>query len=198
MDSALAFDGLVPFVDDHRLPHRADDRLGESVCDREGGGRPGPASGPREVEALTLTFPASAEAPQLARRSLDRLEKSLDGDRLYDLRLLVTELVTNSVRHAGLGPADSIGFEVAVTSERTRIEVSDRGHGFDDASARTVCKGDDSTDDPVVAAQGSGWGFHLVEQLSDRWGVSREGGTRVWFEVDAPAGRDVAGASPGA
>lgn len=153
----------------------------------------GRASASRDVEALTLTFPASAEAPQLARRSLDRLEKSLDGDRLYELRLLVTELVTNSVRHAGLGPADSIGFEVAVTSTRTRIEVSDRGHGFDAASARTARDSDDATDDPVLGASGSGWGFHLVEQLSDRWGVSRQGGTRVWFEVDAPAGRDVAG-----
>ncbi len=103
MDSALAFDGLLPFVDDHGLRHRADDRLAGSVWDREGGGRPGSVSDPCEVEALTLTFPASAEAPQLARRSLDRLEGSLDGDRLYELRLLVTELVTNSVRHAGSG-----------------------------------------------------------------------------------------------
>jgi anti-sigma regulatory factor (Ser/Thr protein kinase) len=186
MDSALGFDVFLPYVADYRVRHRADDWLAASVCDRGGEGLPGPAGGPRDVEALTLTFPASAEAPQLARRSLDRLEKSLDGDRLHELRLLVTELVTNSVRHAGLGPADWIGFEVAVTSDRTRIEVSDRGHGFDDASARTAREGDDSTDDPVLAAPASGWGLHLVEQLSDRWGVSRQGGTRVWFEVDTP------------
>jgi len=189
MDSALGFDGSLPYVADHRLRHRADDWLAGKVCDRGGEGLPGPAAGPRDVEALTLTFPASAEAPQLARRSLDRLEKSLDGDRLHELRLLVTELVTNSVRHAGLGPADWIGFEVAVTSDRTRIEVTDRGHGFDDASARTAPESDASTDDPVLAAPGSGWGLHLVEQLSDRWGVSRQGGTRVWFEVDAPGPR---------
>ncbi len=198
MDSALVFDGLLPLVDDHRLPHRADDRLAGSPCDRGGGGRPGPVADPGEVEALTLTFPASAEAPQLARRSLDRFEKSLDGDRLYELRLLVTELVTNSVRHAGLGPTDSIEFEVAVTSDRTRIEVSDRGQGFDEASARTVQEGEDAADDPVLAARGSGWGFHLLEQLSDRWGIARQGGTRVWFEVDLPGGREVAGASAGA
>ena len=175
MDSALGFDGSLPYVDDHRLRHRAEDWLAGRVCDRAGEGLPGPAAGPPDVEALTLTFPASAEAPQLARRSLDRLEKSLDGDRLYELRLLVTELVTNSVRHAGLGPADSIGFEVAVTSDRTRIEVSDRGHGFDDASARTAGQGDDSAD-PVLATRGSGWGLHLVEQLCDRWGSPTRAG----------------------
>ncbi len=194
MDSALAFDGFLPYPGDHRR-RRADDRLFISVRDREEAGGPGPASGPRDVEALKLTLPASAEAPQLARRSLDTFEKSVDGDRLYELRLLVTELVTNSVRHAGLGPSDSIGFEVAVTSDRTRIEVSDRGHGFEARSAWTVREGDDSADDPVLATRGSGWGFHLVEQLSDRWGISRQGGTRVWFEVDAPGGRDVADAS---
>ncbi len=190
MDSALAIDGFLPFLGDHRRRRGADDRLVASARDRDPEGTQG--SGPGDVEALKLSFPASAEAPQLARRSLDTLEKSLDGDRLYELRLLVTELVTNSVRHAGLGPSDWIGFEVAVTSERTRIEVSDRGHGFEDTSPPTAREGDDSTDDPVLAARGSGWGFHLVEQLSDRWGISHRGETRVWFELDAPGARDVA------
>jgi anti-sigma regulatory factor (Ser/Thr protein kinase) len=197
MDIALGFDGFLPYVGDYRR-RRGDDRISASVRYSDEEGHPGPASGPRDVEALKMTFPASAEAPQLARRSLDTIEKSLDGNRLYELRLLVTELVTNSVRHAGLGPSDSIGFEVAVTSDRTRIEVSDRGHGFEDTPVRTARDGDDCADDPVLAACGSGWGFHLVEQLADRWGVSRRGGTRVWFEVDAPGGRNVADASAAA
>ena len=196
MDSALAFDGFLPFLGDHRRRRGADDRLVATVPDRGGEGRPG--TGPRDVEALKLTFPASAEAPGLARRSLDKLEKSLDGDRLHELRLLVTELVTNSVRHAGLGPSDSIGFEVAVSPDRTRIEVSDRGQGLGDAPVRRAHETDDPTEDPVLAARGSGWGFHLVEQLSDRWGISRQGGTRVWFEVDAHPGRDPAYTSTGA
>ena len=196
MDSALAFDGFLPFLGDHRRRRAAADRLVASV--RQGEGEGGPGSRSPDVDALKLTFPASAEAPQLARRSLEKLEGSLDDSRLYELRLLVTELVTNSVRHAGLGPSDSIGFEVAVTSDCTRIEVSDQGRGFEDASVRTAPEAGDPADDPALAARGSGWGFHLVEQLSDRWGISHHDGTRVWFEVDASAGRDVADASPAA
>ncbi len=134
-----------------------------------------------------MTFPAVAEAPHLARRALDSLRDSLDGERLHELRLLVTELVTNSVRHAGLGPSDSIGFEVAVSRHRTRIEVTDRGRGFE-GDRRAVRQDEAIEDDPVLAARGSGWGLHLVEQLSDRWGISRRGGTRVWFELDARRG----------
>jgi hypothetical protein len=35
------------------------------------------------------------------------------------------------------------------------------------------------------ATDAGGWGLHLVETLSRRWGV-REGSTHVWFELAAP------------
>ncbi|MBA3422263.1 MAG: ATP-binding protein [Thermoleophilaceae bacterium] len=98
------------------------------------------------------------------------------------LRLLVSELVANSVRHSR--PERSPGeieLLVSTSPETVRVEVVDGGRGFV-VGPRVV--GQD---------QGSGWGLHLVDTLSDRWGTERDGGMRIWFELDcAPA---VAGAS---
>jgi anti-sigma regulatory factor (Ser/Thr protein kinase) len=82
--------------------------------------------------------------------------------------------VTNSVRHGGSGEGDWIGFEVALSPSALRVEVSDKGPGFDPAPERP-------TPDEVA-----GRGLFLVDALADRWG-SADGGTRVWFEVDRPA-----------
>jgi hypothetical protein len=53
-----------------------------------------------------------------------------------------------------------------------RVEVGDLGPGFDPGPR------DLDRESP------SGWGLYLVDQLADRWGVTRAGGTRVWFEID--------------
>jgi anti-sigma regulatory factor (Ser/Thr protein kinase) len=111
-------------------------------------------------------------APGDARHALDRLTGVVGTGRLEELRLLVSELVTNSVRHAGLTPGEWIEFRVDVSGALVRVEVADRGPGF--VTARSV---------PSMY-QDSGWGLYLVEQIADRWGVSNEGGTCVWFEVD--------------
>jgi hypothetical protein len=39
-------------------------------------------------------------------------------------------------------------------------------------------------DKPTDPDRSSGWGLHLVETLADRWGIERQAGTRVWFELD--------------
>jgi anti-sigma regulatory factor (Ser/Thr protein kinase) len=186
MDTALSLE-LLPFGGD-RQRSRARRHLFAAFEGRERGS--GGSSNRGDVESLNLNLPVGPEAPQLARRHLDTLAERLDGARLYELRLLVTELVTNCVRHAGLTPSDSIGFDVFVSSNRTRVEVSDAGQGFDDAATGSA---PEAAEDPVLSSRGSGWGLHLVEQLSDRWGITRENGTRVWFEVDARADRGVTG-----
>jgi anti-sigma regulatory factor (Ser/Thr protein kinase) len=99
----------------------------------------------------------------------DRLERSL----LDDVRLLVSELVTNSVRHARCNcDAGIVGLDVKVHPDCLRVEVSDPGHGFEPK--------------PRYEGQSaeSGWGLYLVDTLSSRWGVGRTDGTNVWFEID--------------
>jgi anti-sigma regulatory factor (Ser/Thr protein kinase) len=115
-----------------------------------------------------------AYAPTAARLAIDGLDDRLDSVLLSDVRLLVSEVVTNSVKHAGAGPDDSITMEVAIRPEVVRIEVSDFGEGFEPPTPNP-----DPDDD-------SGWGLFLVEQIADRWGVSSEGGTSVWFELARP------------
>ncbi len=120
-------------------------------------------------DGLSLRLDRGPEAAAKARRGLSRLRGDLDPPLLETLRLLVTELITNSVKHTG-GP--TIVLRVLVGSGAVWTEVTDGGQGFDPRDAGTP--GPDHT----------GWGLFLVERLAERWGVSRDGdGTKVWFEL---------------
>jgi anti-sigma regulatory factor (Ser/Thr protein kinase) len=110
-----------------------------------------------------------------ARRALADVADQLSPRRLEDARLLVSELVTNAIRHAGLADADSITLVLERTEQSLRIEVCDPGPGFEMV---------EPTPDP---ARPSGWGLYLVRELSDRWGVERTDVTTVWFELDREA-----------
>jgi anti-sigma regulatory factor (Ser/Thr protein kinase) len=119
---------------------------------------------------LELELASSIDAAAEARRALDRVGDELPGPRMRDVRLLVSELVTNAVRHAGLGPEDLIVLHLAAADGVVRAEVYDPGPGFV----------------PVVREPGpeGGFGLVLLRTLSDRWGVSTGGWTCVWFELD--------------
>jgi anti-sigma regulatory factor (Ser/Thr protein kinase) len=112
-----------------------------------------------------------------ARLALADLDSRLDASTAFDVRLLVSELVTNSVQHARVGAEDSIRLHVDIRGEIVRVEVSDNGPGFEPKEPTP----DADTD--------SGWGLFLVNQLADRWGVERAGEGCVWFEIDR-AGRE--------
>jgi signal transduction histidine kinase len=85
------------------------------------------------------------------------------------LRLLVTELVSNSVRHA---QADTVVLKIVVGRSAVLTEVTDEGPGFDPAQTGRSTNNE------------GGWGLFLVERLAHRWGVAQDGdATRVWFEL---------------
>ena len=110
-------------------------------------------------------------APAAARRALEEMASSIDDGTLSDARLLLSELVSNSVLH---GQGDKIVVQLDREAPGTlRCEVIDGGHGFvpKARSGREI----------------GGWGLDLVEKLATSWGV-REGSTHVWFELptDAP------------
>jgi anti-sigma regulatory factor (Ser/Thr protein kinase) len=122
---------------------------------------------------INLRLTSNSEAVLAARRSLDRLEGHLLPEKLEDVRLVVSELVTNSVRHAGLSPDERISLAVMISDGSVRGRVCDPGPGFEKPSAprpRTDLSG--------------GWGLPIVERISDRWGVERNGCACVWFEID--------------
>lgn len=104
-----------------------------------------------------------------ARNELERLRSELDGPVIESIRLLVTELVTNSVRHAG---AAAVELAVGVSRDRVRVEIANPGMPFEPHLGEA---GREST---------SGWGLFLVDRLSDKWGVIDESShQRVWFEL---------------
>jgi anti-sigma regulatory factor (Ser/Thr protein kinase) len=120
-------------------------------------------------ENLTLRLPGGPDSAARARRELSRLQVDLDPPLAETLRLLVTELVSNAVRHA---TADTVTLKVLVGRAAVFTEVKDAGPGFDPAEAG------------VARSNHTGWGLFLVERLADRWGVTHEpAATKVWFEL---------------
>ena len=105
-----------------------------------------------------------------ARRAVSGLAEHVAPRRLEDLRLLVSEVVTNAIRHSG-AESDAIALRVVTDANGTRVEVRDRGPGF-------VYRGA-----PADRRRTSGWGLYLVAEIADAWGIDRGEHTCVWFEL---------------
>jgi anti-sigma regulatory factor (Ser/Thr protein kinase) len=121
---------------------------------------------------LVLTLPADVLAPRVARRALGSVGEYLPKASEDDVELLVSELVTNAVRHGGLDPSDEVEVWAECSPQRVRVEVVGGRRPFENALLPSL-------------DQLSGWGLLLVGQLADRWGIGRtRAGTAVWFEID--------------
>jgi PAS domain S-box-containing protein len=125
------------------------------------------------LEPGELALTGGPEAVPLARAAVRaRLEGDLPSERLGDVMLMTSELVTNAVRHGEAASADDrIRVRVLHDGTRARIEVRDKGPGF--------------TPRPADPLAGDGMGLELVNRLADAWGTDRRGTTTlVWFEVE--------------
>jgi anti-sigma regulatory factor (Ser/Thr protein kinase) len=133
--------------------------------------RPGGPEGTERV--LRLALPSDASAVRLARQvTRDTLAAWHLGRLEAAAILLVSELVTNAVRHAN--DTGAIGLELASTGTRLRVEIQDG-----DPSWRPMDSRADSGE--------SGYGFLVVDSVADRWGLRRVcAGKAVWAELDAP------------
>ena len=129
------------------------------------------------MDPLSITLPADASSATAARTEVTRrLAPRLTSGALEDVRLLLTELITNSLRHADMGPDDEIGVRAELVDGTVRIEVSDPGNNGPVEVRR-----------PGV--RGGGYGLFLVDRLTNRWGVDRDDGTTVWAELSAGPAR---------
>jgi anti-sigma regulatory factor (Ser/Thr protein kinase) len=118
---------------------------------------------------FSFQFPPADDAPAQARAALEVFDQILSPEMLEDLQLVVSELVTNSVK---FGPKRPITLALSVDKEGAVAgEVIDQGDGERAKIEMT----------PEPAIEG-GWGLHLVDQVAVKWGV-REGSTHVWFEI---------------
>jgi two-component sensor histidine kinase len=122
-------------------------------------------------KALRLSIAGGPRAPERARAWLQTAASWLPDEVERNLMLLTCELVNNSVLHGQSSEEDMIEIELHRTDTGVRAEVTDSGPGFSPKER------DKDLEEP------GGWGLVLVQSIAKRWGVEREGGTRVWFEL---------------
>lgn len=120
------------------------------------------------------TFPAHAASVPAARSFVTEALAGAPDELSSTAGLLVSELATNAVRHAG---TPSFVVDVDVSADGwTRVAVTDTGMGHPIPR----------TPDPTVE---HGRGLQLVAILADRWGAHRRRATQektVWFELQQP------------
>jgi signal transduction histidine kinase len=123
-----------------------------------------------EGALLSLELTSDLAAGTRARRAIEPLlGHELRAEEASDILLLVTELVTNAVRHG-------TGTTLLLTAQRhagaLRVEVHNDGNG--------------ETPAPTTGGPEGGWGLQLVEGVASAWGRSAtDGKTLVWFELRA-------------
>jgi anti-sigma regulatory factor (Ser/Thr protein kinase) len=119
------------------------------------------------AQELEITLDSQPGSVAQARRVTAQVIDGLHEQTLEDVRLIVSELVTNAVKH---GPDGQVKLRLRREGKTIRGEVQDEGTSpF--GLRRKVRLGPDG-----------GLGLRMVDSLSDRWGV--EAGTaRVWFEL---------------
>jgi anti-sigma regulatory factor (Ser/Thr protein kinase) len=121
---------------------------------------------------LAFSVNGGLHAGSEARRAVLAGDGALPASARDDVLLLVSELVSNAVRHADVGPDRSVRIELTRWPRRVRVEVGHVGQGFEHECTH-----------PSLDATG-GWGLVLVDRIADRWGItSGTGRTCVWFEV---------------
>ncbi|MDQ6915206.1 MAG: ATP-binding protein [Actinomycetota bacterium] len=128
------------------------------------------------MEEVQCLLPREPQAPFRARRAVEELTHGLLW-RAADVMLVVSELVTNSLRHAP--PGEDIKVVARRGVEALEVEVCDPGPGFDPPPRGA------SNGDPVV--EGGGLGLAVVDALTDAWGVRTNHHACVWarFQLGA-------------
>jgi anti-sigma regulatory factor (Ser/Thr protein kinase) len=131
------------------------------------------------VRTLRVELPLErdVQAPALARAEITGCcrELELDGSLCQSLVLLVSEVVSNAVRHSSGAPDAQVGLLASFGERTIRVTVTDAGEGFTPRPR-----------DP--ARTHDGYGLYLLEKVADRWGVESRGDTKVWFELPRGTG----------
>lgn len=117
-----------------------------------------------DVNEMRLVLKTDDRAPGKARDRVSRIRPSLEP-RFDDVVLVVSELVTNSVRHSA--STKPIKMLIEISGSRIRLEVSDCGLGFD----------------VLESMRGGGLGLFIVDRIAASWGIHTNGFCTVWVEI---------------
>ena len=115
-----------------------------------------------------MRLPRNEEAPQLARRWLQRRIDVLPPDDRANVVLLGHELVANAVEHS---EGEHVWVTMLLTPDVIRIEVADEGGPSEPAVA------------PFEPYASRGRGLRWVDELADEWGVEKGAAQEVWFQI---------------
>ena len=137
---------------------------------------PGPGMLGNSFWTWEMSLPAAEQAPALARQATREVLASWRVTHLEETALLVvSELVTNAVRHAARGESVLI-LRLEAAGISLRIEVHDAD------PQRPQPGTPDGLDE-------SGYGFVIIDALASKWGVSETAtGKAVWAELDTRPG----------
>jgi len=126
------------------------------------------------LRGFSVSIAGGPSAPRAARDAVvQRLDGSLSPARRETLRLLVSELVTNCVLHAGADAASHINLAVSLSPGAVRVEVSTAAPSFALRSS------------PVTTSETPGGrGLCIVDTLAQRWGIAPQAPNTVWFELE--------------
>ena len=115
------------------------------------------------TKQIVLQLEPGAHAPRMSRSRLQELKDDLEP-KYSDVAIVVSELVTNSVKH-GNGTKE-ISVEVTATAETVSVIVRDQGPCFSKSASRN-----------------GGMGLEIVDQIAERWHINKDGGCEVIVEI---------------
>jgi anti-sigma regulatory factor (Ser/Thr protein kinase) len=126
---------------------------------------------PEQEVAIHELAPNPASVPEARRLAGEFADPLMAEEQHSKLDLAISEVVSNAVRHSG--STEAIRLVLTGKDGYLCVRVTDGGNGL---VPRPGAMGSEP---------GAGFGLFLVEQLTRRWGVTREDEkTRVWFEID--------------
>jgi histidine kinase-like protein len=125
----------------------------------------------RQGESVSVVLPASPGSASRARNALRPLRGLLEESRFLDLRLVVSELVAESLCTRESAKA-RIELRAEVSGGSIHVEVL-----VDDDAVFRIPSRQSGPGTP-------GWGLNVMSRLADRWGVRRDRATAcAWFEI---------------
>jgi serine/threonine-protein kinase RsbW len=123
------------------------------------------------MRSVRLRVPARAEYIALARLALSGLADivALPEELLADLKLALTEAVSNSVRHAYADGTGFVSIAYELSGDALTVEVVDDGQGFDPNRPPTL-EGEELTE--------GGLGIAIIRTIADEFELSSRPGVR--------------------
>jgi anti-sigma regulatory factor (Ser/Thr protein kinase) len=120
-----------------------------------------------EQLVLATALPSLPTSASKARGVVARAFVGLPETLLDDAQLLVSEAVSNAIKHSEQ-PADvPIRLSGYLAGSRARIEVADEGPGLTRDAVR------------------DGFGFRIFDEIATAWGVGQiDGRSTTWFELE--------------